>query len=297
MCRICEGIPLDFNGFRNQVLLLRQAVIDIHSLVQNAIQVDNRRVSTGDEWGEPTIYNDVVEHIFRNPNPDEGLLLMILCCWLDMQQKYKTVWTTFLRQSRAWINGQGNIPRGNFPLTASHLLLTQRTINNCGNSISRWLVKTIINIVERNGQQTGNLYRFAGEMCGALYNKNDMIGEELKGGQLPNNFSGGDHKRFWMLIMFLRRDNSVVKCLISRALSQHPDGQRAITYWYNTNYFNPNKCELPVDRRVFDKWNNLWLNLDPNLSARNTPGVAEKARNIAHQHDVSPSIFDAILFF
>jgi hypothetical protein len=137
----------------------------------------------------------------------------------------------------------------------------------------------------------------AGEICNNLYSKPDVI-DGLRDGVLPKQFSGGDHKRFWMFLMFLRRDNNIMKCLFTRALSKVDGGQSAIEYWYNDQYFNPIECELPVDTWVLTNWNKMTIKLNlRNFETRYTARVAAKARELAQKANLSPSALDAILFY
>jgi hypothetical protein len=86
--------------------------------------------------------------------------------------------------------------------------------------------------------------------------------------------------------------------LIKRALNRYPNGQQAIQYWYNPAYFDPTKCELPVDSNVFVNWNNLFKKMRiKNYLARNRSQVAQLARTVAQQFGISPSVFDSLLFF
>ena len=299
MCRICDRDPpeaSDFYNFRAKILEAKERINNLSNFIDEATNMDKLRFTRGDEWGEPNTRESVIRLVFSNPNPDEGLLLFALSCWLDMQAPYTTVWTTYLRQAKNWICGNSNVPRGKYPHTTPHLVLTRKTVKNQGN-LSRWLVRTILTIVQNHGRNNGNLYRFSGEVCNDLYSKPEIV-PLLRSGHLPTAFSGGDHKRFWMFTMFLRRDNSFVRCLFTRALSQVPDGQEAIRYWYGHEYFNPLECELPVDLRVLSNWNNVFkkIGMVDYLSQRRSQ-TARRARDIARASNVSPSVFDAILFF
>jgi hypothetical protein len=176
------------------------------------------------------------------------------------------------------------------------LLLTRRGTQTY-KGIGHWFVQKITEITEKHGHEKGNIYRLAGELCSDLYSKPEVV-DSLRNGVLPNDFSGGKHKRFWMYIMFLRRDNSIVKCLFTRALSKLDNGQKAIQYWYDPKYFDPTECELPVDRRVLANWNSIFAKLrKPNLQTESTSIVAVKARSFARENGFSPSVFDAILFY
>lgn len=299
MCRVCSGNPpdpLSFREFEKKAIEALHNVNNQTSFLDQAKRIDKLRFDTGDEWGEPTIFHTVRRLIFSNPDPDEGLLLFTLACWLDMQAAYTTVWTTYLRQTKLWIDGKGPVPRGNFCHTTTHLLLTGRSIEKY-KGIGHWFVQKITEIAEKHGHEKGNVYRLAGEICTDLYSKPDAA-SLLRSGFLPHNFSGGDHKRFWMYMMYLRRDNSVIRCLFTRALERFDKGQRAIHYWYDPEYFDPTECELPVDRRVLANWNSIFVRLRaPNLQTESTSLVAVKARSVAREARISPSVFDSILFY
>ena len=202
MCRICDGEPPDpsiFERFKNTVLNAAENVTEETLFVNEAIRIDKLRFGRGDEWGEPRICQDVNRLIFKNPDPNEGLLLFTLSCWLDMTAPYTTVWTTYLQQAKRWIDDKGHVPRGEYRHTNPHLLLTLKTLKEYG-SLGQWFIHKIESIVKNNGQESGNVYRLAGEMCMDLYSK-PKTATSLKNGCLPNNFSGGDHKRFWMFLM------------------------------------------------------------------------------------------------
>jgi hypothetical protein len=292
MCRICGGEKSDFSALNNKIHQLRQQSTDLQKFINNAAQADKLRFSSGDEWGKPIVYKHVVPYIFKNSNPDEGILLFTLCCWLDMQVEPDTVWTTFLK--RAY---EGSVPGGRFPSKTK--LHVQRTIETAKKykGLSNWLAQTILAIVnEKNHNGKMNLYKFVAQACRDLYKPagGKEIIEKLECGKLPSSFSGAQHKRFWMWMMFLRRDTSVVRCLLTRSLSQNSKGQEAISCWYNSDCFDEKACELPVDRRVFEKWNDLQL--EGIAKRKNKQQVASQARSIAWQNEISPSVFDAILF-
>jgi hypothetical protein len=298
MCRVCEGNPPDPLAFRDFEMKILQALSDVKSqdtFLQQAIAMDKIRFKTSVEWGEPHIFNSVRRLIFTNPDPDEGLLLFTLGCWLDMQAQFTTVWTTYLSQAKNWMNNKGPLPRGNFTHTTPHLLLTRESLKRYG-TISQWFVQKINRVAENHGQKKGNIYRLAGELCTELYSKS-QVANSLNKGLLPTDFSGGDHKRFWMFMMFLRRDNNMLRCLFERALTNKPKGRKAVEYWYDPAYFNPIECELPVDRRVLSNWNQVTARFEKSKSPLNRPEIANKARLLAQKQGVSPSVFDALLFY
>jgi hypothetical protein len=299
VCRICSGDPPNHTGFskfEQAIIKAARAVKTEGQFIDKAVAIDQIRFNTGDEWGEPQIANSVRRLVFSNPDPDQGLLLFTLGCWLDMQAKYTVVWNRYLQQAKNWIDGKGSIPRGNFAPTTTHLMLTKKAIEKYGN-ISQWFIQKIGEIAESRGKAKGNIYRLAGQICSELYAKPE-VASWLENGILPRNFSGGDHKRFWMFLMFLRRDNSVVKCLFTRALSKFEGGQKAAQTWYDPEYFDPIECELPVDTWVLKNWNKTFEGLGiAELQTEETPKVAVKARLLAHKNNLSPSVFDALLFY
>jgi hypothetical protein len=299
MCRICRGQPLSvitFNEFKTNAFRAINSYQDLSGFINQAKIIDKIRFDSSNEWGEPNILRSVSDLIFTNPNEDEGLLLFTLGCWLDMQAKYTIVWTTYLRQAKNWLHNQGPVPRARFEPTSKHIFQTRAFLSEYGN-ISTWFAQKINQIVEKHGTSRGNVYRLAGEICNDLYSKPDVV-DSLRYGVLPKQFSGGDHKRFWMFMMFLRRDNNVMKCLFTRALNKVSGGQSAIGYWYDDQYFNPNECELPVDTWVLTNWNKMAKKLKlNNFETKYTPQVAAKARELAQKVNISPSALDAILFY
>ena len=299
MCRMCKGdspSPTSFGEFEKKVKAAIRNVNSLTDFLSKARAIDKLRFNTGDEWGEPDIYQSVKSLIFSNPDPDEGLYLFILGCWLDMQKDYTIVWNTYLKQAKNWINSKGPVPREKYRLTTKHMLLTKSSVTKYGN-VGSWFVQKINQIAETNGKRNGNIYRLAGEICSDFYSKPGVAGY-LRNGILPKLFSGGDHKRFWMFLMFLRRDNSVVRCLFDRALNKFAGGQKAAQYWYDEEYFNPIECELPVDTWVLTNWNKIFDKIGlASYKTESTAQVATKARELAIKNNMSPSAFDAICFY
>jgi hypothetical protein len=134
MCRICNGnLPNpEFNNFRDRVLKASKNASSLDDFVKNAIILDRVRFTTGAEWEKPNINRAIIQHIFNNSNPSMGLLLFILCCWLDLLAPYDRVWSKYLQQASDWISGRGNIPRGRFRLTKEHCCLQDRPSKDLG---------------------------------------------------------------------------------------------------------------------------------------------------------------------
>jgi len=306
MCDICEGRPLDFDSLQSEIRCLRRQVNGPETLLQNATKADEMRFNTGSEWGELTIYRSVTERIFHNPDPDNGLLLFVLSCWLNMQLAYTTIWTTYLSKAKSWIEHDAwqkpprNTPKGRFPrLVQPHLEKTVYTLDtgSYARSLGSWLVQAVLGIVQEHGAAPGNLYRFVGKVCADLYepaaSASRFVGF-MRQGRLPTSFRGTHYKRLAMLVMFLRRDQSLIKCLLTRALLAQPHGDDALRYWYDPAYFDPTESELPVDSNVVNNWSALGI---PGLGASSPTIVAMQARRLARKHNLPPSVFDAILFY
>jgi hypothetical protein len=288
--------------YRNYISELYHSAIDTKSFITNAIIADRHRFTYGKEWAETPQINQIRRCIFGNDNPSAGLLLFVLSCWLDLQASYKVVWSTYLDQADRWIqlhawkNSENGLPRGNYKQTKTHLLKTINTLSSpkYNHSFAEWFTYTVIDIVDQNGSNNGNIYRFVSKVCNDLYEaSNGNFLNSVTKGNLQDTYAHQHYKRLWMLVMFLRRDKTVIQCLLKRSLQQEQNGQRALDYWYNEHFFNPIECELPTDSRVQASWMKLKF-LGPTL--KTAEQVAMSARMLARKNNISPSTFDAILF-
>ncbi len=72
----------------------------------------------------------------------------------------------------------------------------------------------------------------------------------------PTGPRGSGNK--WPL-MFLRRDENLIQCLVRRALLGQPGGSRAVAHWYDDEYLSPLECELPVDSNVLAVFSDLFF--------------------------------------
>lgn len=303
MCYFCQGQRHDYDAYLAAVKKLREQVIDQPSFLANADLADGLRFADSPEWSEPLIVNQVAASIFQNPNPDEGLLLFVLAAWLDLQAPYVRVWNEMLVQTERWLNAtawtnpDADTPRGNFRLTRPHLLKTIADLSSQAHSrsMAAWFAAAVLRIVQENGSKRGNLYRFVSLVCDDLFQAKDTtFTRYMKSGKLPADYMGTHYKRLWMLIMFLRRDEGVIRCLLRRALMGIGGGQEALDYWADDRYFNSLECELPVDARVKESWERLPFVAKPYSSVE---AVARNARMLARSVSASPSSFDASLFF
>jgi hypothetical protein len=302
MCYFCTGKLEDHEGYITKVRALRAGVGDQRSFLTRAAGADRLRFRTSPEWSEAPITEQVATSIFRNPNPSQGLLLLFLCAWLDLQAPYTRVWNQMLRQTQRWLDTTAwrdparEPPRGHYPPTRPHLLKTIAALSRpvYSRDPAKWFAKAIVEIAEANPTGRGNIYRFAGAICRDLYEAKDRrFATLIEGGHLPDDYAGMHYKRLWMLIMFLRRDEGTIRCLISRALRSVPRGSEALQLWQDDRSFNSSECELPVDSRVKDAWKHLPFVSQTHSSVEM---VAREARRLARKASVSPSSFDALLF-
>jgi hypothetical protein len=260
----------------------------------DAVLVDDVRMSLGAEWGEEPLGVYALEYIFRNPDPALGLAVFVSCCWLDMQARYQLTWSAQLAETCLWLEGRGRMPRENFDSTARHLRAVRRVMDEPG-GVAGWFAASAGKIASCNAAGAhGNLYRFAGGLAIDLFGAGSGTAggvERLRRGEIPDGFSGGSYKRLWMLIRFLRRDRSLVRCLFERALETQPGGARALKAWYDDERFDPRDCELPVDARVKGRWNRLFG------TALNEREVALDARRKARDLGFAPAALETILNF
>jgi hypothetical protein len=303
MCYFCSGERPDYEEYLASVKTLRAGVVDEGSFLAAAREADRLRFGSSAEWVEPPIERQVEASIFRNANADEGLLLFILSAWLDLQASYIYVWNELLVRTQTWLarsawpDPETVVPRGKFAATRPHMLKTITSLGrpDYGRSIAAWLTSSILAIARRNGPRKGNLYRFVSRICADLYEARDgLFTDSLKQGELPDDYVGTHYKRLWMLVMFLRRDEVAVRCLLHRALGGSEEGKEALRYWENDLYFDPLESELPVDIRVKRGWESLPFTAS---SYSAVEAVSREARMLARGAKVPPSSFDAILFF
>lgn len=304
MCYFCTRSSADYQAYLESLKAIRKGVLDVDSFLLASQEADRSRFASSPEWSEPPIAAQVADSIFRNPDPSEGLLLFILCAWLDLQAPYVRVWNQMLVQAQSWLHtyawseAERDLPRGAFRPVRPHMLKTVEALSRPGFSrnVAVWFVASILDIARRNGPRRGNLYRFVSFVCRDLYEAKDgRFTASIGRGELPLDYSGTHYKRLWMLMMFLRRDQHVIQCLLRRAMASVPNGEEALHYWANDLYFDPLELELPVDVRVRNAWQALPF-MSPSKE-KPVELVAQEARRLARDSAVSPASFDAILFF
>lgn len=299
MCRACSG---DFPSMTDYQELKRQATAlwgrwSGHrnlafnpKFIRDVEFVDNFRFSIGAGWGNPGHSGQPQRLIFENPDPQKGLLLYLLCNFLDAQIRTERVWNQLLNEADEWLSGiRKEPPRHNFENVRPHLYQIRTAAQRSG-SAAGWFADSIVNIVSESPNGSGNLYRATGRFFQEMLKPADR---KLNKSQFILLSRGecsllGRWKRLWVTMRSLRRDNSIVKCLFERALKTHVNGPQALNDWFSEFSFSSTECQLPVDVRVKKGWNEI---MNSNL---NLKGVASQAQEVAVRNNVSPSIFDVL---
>lgn len=300
MCRVCKGsfpTTAEYQNLRTKAKGLvskwskHANLAKTPKFIQDVVKLDGYRLSSGADWGNPGHGGNPIKLIFKNPDPDMGLLLYVLCNWMDIQFPTEKVWSALLGKANNWMLGiSSSPPRANFDNVGPHLFTTRNTARQYG-SISNWFAARITEIVHKHGRESGNIYRIAAsiflELLDPPKTKQNKQGALLMSGRCALL---GDWKRLWVLLRGLRRDNSLRRCLFTRALKTVSNGDKAIGYWYDDSYFDPMECQLPVDGWVRDNWISI-MNSTKKLRRRD---VAQEANQLASRYNVSPSVFDVL---
>jgi hypothetical protein len=145
-------------------------------------------------------------------------------------------------------------------------------------------------IAAENPHGDGNLYRF----CAALASELTTPGEGTA--RALTRLAGGEYravlyKRVWMVVMFLRRDNGMIRCLVERSLAGCAGGRDAARVWYDEAVFPTSESELPVDTRMLDIGRLLFGG--PSLKEK---AVMEKAHAWGQERHMAPSALDVLFF-
>jgi hypothetical protein len=314
VCRVCDGdfpTKQEYYDLRNQAKVLldkwskRGDAATNQAFVPEVVALDNIRLSTGAGWGNPGYLGKPIQLVFGKPDAAKGLLLFVVCIWMSYRERAETVWTKDLVEADDWISGRRSAPPQHrmSNSVAPHLDKTRNVAINSG-SIANWFANAILEIAGSNDRQPGNIYRMAGHIFRDLLAASQQRKRNIQG---QNQLLGGqpgllDWKRLWLLLRSLRRDNSLVRCLFERALSNVTDGQKALGYWYDDNYFDAKECQLPVDVWVRENWIELMNGsafssreeLEEFAKHVRRRVVAEQAKQLGQQHGISPSAFDVL---
>lgn len=268
------------------------------NFLQEVRELDSLRWGNGPEWGNEQTAGECRELVFRRPpdrgGPQRGLALFLMACWLDRRVHYEVVWADWHRGLDEWLCGPpDNEPPGRYSLDKEHVRATRRVEEQTPGGVAGWFARQVIGISETHGSQHGNTYRLLGHMMLELLGN---LGQDAR--RRAERLANGNevliaYKRAWMALMFLRRDRTLVRCLVERALQALPgnEGERAHRLWYDGNYFTETESQLPVDVRVKEGVKILFPGWG-NTESR----IMRAARNFADQHIMPSSTFDVLFF-
>jgi hypothetical protein len=241
-------------------------------------------------WGNPQTAQVTEQLIFRSDNPRDGLTLFVLACWYDMQETYVLVWSQRLRELGAWLSSpnksEANLPASRTPWPKRSAWATWTCCGKEG--FAHYFVRTVNAITAQHSEGIGNIYRFIGRLGLDLTNPGKLPRKDFSilqwGHYSPVNF-----KRAWMLLMFLRRDQGIIRCLVERALAGVVNGSDALRAWYDDKMFPQSECELPVDSRMLTIAKEVFKR-----AFTDEVTLINEAQAWGQQHGVSPSTLDAL---
>jgi hypothetical protein len=215
-----------------------------------------------------------------------------LTWWYDMGEDYTVVGSLRLEQLADWMSSPdrsaSNLPDGRWPWARRAAEATWSRCQQGG--FGRYFADTVRRIAADHPNGTGNTWRLLGQLGLDLTNPGQEPRrpfQTLRSGRYaPVKF-----KRAWMLLMFLRRDEGIIRCLVERALSMIEGGRDALRYWYDERSFPPSECHLPVDKRILTIAAELFQ-----LVAPNEIEVMRHAHAWGQQHRLPSSMLDALFF-
>ena len=306
MCLLCDTGQMPtlaaFRGLESRARQLRNHASmpdgPCENFLQEMRELDSLRWENGPEWGNEQTAGECRDLVFGRPpdrgGPQRGLALFLMACWLDRQVHYEVVWADWLRGLDEWLRGpRDDKPPGRFTQDRYHVRATREVEHQTPGGVAGWFARNIVEVADTNGPGEGNTYRLLGRMMVDLLGD---LGTEAR--HRAQRLTRGyevlvQYKRAWMALMFLRRDRSLVRCLVERALQAVPEdgGERAAALWYDDNYFPETESQLPVDQRVGKAFRRLF----PGNGNTGT-AIMQSALGFARQARMAPSAFDVLFF-
>ncbi|MEM5861062.1 MAG: hypothetical protein QW758_00465 [Candidatus Aenigmatarchaeota archaeon] len=246
--------------------------------------------------------------------PSEEIFLFWLCSIIDQFYPYQTIWENgkkamlnilktnpksfddvkkTMRNIRKDRKGNfvADIPTDNentFTLVRDDFERIEKTFN----FLSTYENDKNENIPFRFIKLLGNcILKFQGNggIRKLAYYLNSCLWESSPDESFPENeiikFLDKPRKRLWMFIMFLRRDPFLLNLFRDALIEVYGEleGKKIFSIWENNEKFDPKEIELPGDM-----WN-IRLFQYLKISSKN---AKKKARELASEFGVSPSIFD-----
>ena len=265
MCRACRGAfptTRDYVRPRDTAFALRQRVASKHFDADSSVFIaditalDQLRFSSvpqesSPEWGHPETAAHTSRLLFQ-AEPVAALTLFVLACWYDAQEWYAFVWTRRLEELAAWTETadgtEDSLPRvrsGDWTRA-----IAWKTWARCRDGgFGRYFAETATAIARDSPSGKGNTWRFVARVATDLTKPSQATRDSLRHLEL-GTYRPVLYKRAWMLTMFLRRDQGIVRCLLERALSSEAIGTDALLAWYDDRLFPSQESELPVDSRM-----------------------------------------------
>jgi hypothetical protein len=154
----------------------------------------------------------------------------------------------------------------------------------------KYFAETVTAIVANSPHGKGNTWRFIARLAEDLTNPGQATRDALRNLR-AGNYRPVLYKRAWMLAMFLRRDQGIIRCLLERALSSEARGTDALSAWYDERLFPSLESELPVDQRMLEIGEELFRMTSPTEDA-----IMRKAHEWGQRHRLPPSTLDALFF-
>ncbi len=300
MCRACDGAfptAQEHKEFAASAAELRRRMRGRadHAQFLNEISALDRQRFGGQspEWGHAKTRDVTNELIFRRERP-HALTLFVMTCWYDMQDPYTRVWTKHLKKLSSWIDAgtqqEDGLKFGRYSKEkAPHAWTTWQQCRTAG--FESWFVKTVNRIAQKNSTGTGNYRKFVGALILNLMKPGPGSREVVVKSLARGAYDCVMQKRAWMLAMFLRRDQGIIKCLIERSVGNIQEGPKALERWYDGRTFPEPESELPIDKRIKELGRELFDD------ARMTEDqIADAAHNWGFMHQRAPSVLDALFF-
>lgn len=306
MCRACDGrFPdaVDHRALSDAAKALRLRVAsgglksDSSVFVREITKLDRMRfagpaAAASPEWGQPQTAAATRRYIFAAKHP-HALTLFVLSCWYDAQEQYVVVWSRRLALLSEWVESSdktlASLPgTRSGPWTRS---IAWKTWQECASGgFGLWLAKSVNEIAESNGGGAGNTWRLVGRLAREL----TQPGQTTRGAfaSLEHGvYAAAMFKRAWMLAMFLRRDQGIIRCLVERSLSRQRGGAEAIARWYDDEVFPQTESELPVDQRMLAIGQEIF---GPDYTK--VEDISWAAHQWGQRHGLPPSVLDVLFF-
>jgi hypothetical protein len=243
MCRACEDkFPTrqDHRSLSDAAADLRERVssgklhADDAEFVESITQLDHMRFGPlGDaaspEWGQPETASFTRSLVFCSKKPSDALTLFVLMCWYDMGENYTFVGSRRLSALAEWIaspkSSLDSLADGRYPWPKRCARATWSRCEKGG--FGRYFAETVETIAREHPKGVGNIWRFIGQLGLDLTDPGGVPEQGFKKLRSGSEFVPVEFKRAWMLLMFLRRDKGIIRCLLERALAG-PRGRAAL---------------------------------------------------------------------